>query len=412
MKADIAVIGGGAAGVAAAVACARLGKKTIMIERNQYLGGKATAAEVGTICGLYLYNRSTVPRLNVFGFAREFAEKIETLSQKPAFTNSEGLHFLPYVIDDFKSLCEELLFENKVEVLYNAMLENIHFEENQIKFLGIETNSGQIELHCNAVIDCSGTSILSGVDTYKSIQNEVYQAAAQVFSLDGIPILPENNLNFALIRDISRGIKNGLLSADYDRTYVVPASNEQGRITLKMAIPLVVMNTPENNLDLRALALDRIATLVDFLNAHSQVFKHASVCHIADEVGIRTGERMLGKYILSGKDVLSCRKFEDAIAFGNWPIEKWALHRLVQTNYFEENNWFEIPMECLISSQIENLFAAGRSMSADEDAIASARVMGTCLQTGFAAGVLAAYYTNGVSQKEALRYIQNQQIFK
>jgi hypothetical protein len=121
---------------------------------------------------------------------------------------------------------------------------------------------------------------------------------------------------------------------------------------------------------------------------------------------------MLGKYILTGDDVMLCKKFDNTVAYGNWPIEKWSLNRLVQTCFFEENNWFEISSDCLQSSQVENLFAAGRSISADENAIASARVMGTCLQTGFAAGVLAAYFISGKSNQEAIRFIQNQQIFQ
>ena len=73
LNTDTVVLGGGSAGVAAAVAAARKGLQVILIERNAYLGGKATAAEVGTVCGLYKFNKKEIPEYIVNGFAKEFA---------------------------------------------------------------------------------------------------------------------------------------------------------------------------------------------------------------------------------------------------------------------------------------------------------------------------------------------------
>ena len=78
---DVVVLGGGSAGVAAAVAAARKGLQVILIERNAYLGGKATAAEVGTVCGLYKFSKKERAEYIVRGFAKEFADKLQARSQ-------------------------------------------------------------------------------------------------------------------------------------------------------------------------------------------------------------------------------------------------------------------------------------------------------------------------------------------
>ena len=111
---DVVVLGGGSAGVSAAVAAARKGLKVILIERNSFLGGKATAAELGTVCGLYQFSKKEKPEYIVKGFAREFAEALQNRSNTKPLHNADGLHYLPYDIDAFKNICIELLNENKV----------------------------------------------------------------------------------------------------------------------------------------------------------------------------------------------------------------------------------------------------------------------------------------------------------
>ncbi|HNU88717.1 MAG TPA: FAD-dependent oxidoreductase, partial [Ferruginibacter sp.] len=132
--------------------------------------------------------------------------------------------------------------------------------------------------------------------------------------------------------------------------------------------------------------------------------------HIAAEVGIRTGIRSVGKYILTEEDVLQCRKFENAVANASWPIEEWVQHRRVSMRYFAEHDFYQVPATCLQSATINNLFFAGRNISATEKAIASARVMGICLQTGYAAGCLAAATAAGLSQNDAIKQVQNGQL--
>ena len=98
LNTDVVVLGGGSAGVAAAVAAARKGLQVVIIERNAFLGGKATAAEVGTVCGLYHFSKNEKSVYIVNGFAKEFAEKLQSESKSVPLHSPEGVHYLPYYI--------------------------------------------------------------------------------------------------------------------------------------------------------------------------------------------------------------------------------------------------------------------------------------------------------------------------
>ena len=99
-----------------------------------------------------------------------------------------------------------------------------------------------------------------------------------------------------------------------------------------------------------------------------------------------------GEYLLTGADVLKGRKFPDAVARSAWPIEQWDENGRSQVRYLPAGEHYEIPARALRCATIRNLFMAGKTISADVDAIASARVMGCCLATGAAAGNLAAQW--------------------
>jgi hypothetical protein len=99
---------------------------------------------------------------------------------------------------------------------------------------------------------------------------------------------------------------------------------------------------------------------------------------------------IVGQYVLTGADVLAGRKFDDVVARCAWPIEQWDAEGQSRLRYLSKGTHYEIPARSLYAAGVQNLFMAGKSISADVDAIASARVMGCCLATGEAAGRLAA----------------------
>jgi hypothetical protein len=134
----------------------------------------------------------------------------------------------------------------------------------------------------------------------------------------------------------------------------------------------------------------RVLAVTEFLKTLPP-FGRAFVSHVATQVGVRESRRVLGRYQLTRDDVLSGRTFDDAVARGGWPIELWQEGRLGATyEYLEEGQTYDIPLRSLRARDVDNLFVAGRCMSATHEALGSARVIGTCLATGYAVGVVAA----------------------
>ena len=99
---------------------------------------------------------------------------------------------------------------------------------------------------------------------------------------------------------------------------------------------------------------------------------------------------IVGEYILTGADVVGAKKFPDAVARCAWPVEQWGADGKTRLRWLPPGEFYEIPARSLRAAKLKNLFMAGKTISADVEAIASARVMGCCLATGEAAAKLAA----------------------
>ena len=311
---DVLVLGGGSAGVSAAVAAAAAGLKVILIERNSFLGGKATAAEVGTVCGLYAFSKKEDPEFIVKGFAKEFAELLQDRSETMPLYNADGLHYLPYRIEAFKEISLDLLNKNKVTAYFNSVLKTVQTEKGKIVSVSVIVSGNPLMIHLRSIIDCSGDSIVSRAADLPLIKSEYYQAAAQVFTMQGVDETNEARLGMILMKALRLAIDEKQLADFYDRVYIVPGSLKDKMVSLKTGIPLPVTYTPGNLQELKTVAFSFVENLSGFLISHVAVFKNASIRHIAPEVGTRTGQRSIGKYILTEDDVLQCRKFDDAIA--------------------------------------------------------------------------------------------------
>ena len=407
---DVLVVGGGAAGVAAAVAAARNGSKVTLLERNAYLGGKATAAEVGTVCGLYAFSKSEIPKYIVKGFAKEFADALQKGSGTTPLHNNEGLHYLPYDIEIFKNNCLQFLSENNVAVYLNTILEKVNINNNNIESVSIKTSDQIIQCSVKSVVDCSGDAAISRAADLEIISSDHYQAAAQVFSLENVHEENEARLGMILMKALRYAIDEKKVPDFFDRVYIVQGSLKNNCVSLKLGIPVSVTYQPGNLEEINSSANDFIKDLTGFLVKNVPTFKNAFIKSIAPEAGIRVGTRSMGKYILTEEDIISCRKFDNAIANGSWPIEEWEQHKRVKMRYFNHDDYYQVPATCLQSKTIKNLFMAGRNISATDAAIASARVMGTCLQTGYAAGFLAVANALGIGEQDVINSIQNHQL--
>jgi len=389
IKTDVLVIGAGAAGIAAAVSASEHNLRVVVVEKCSIAGGNATIAEVGTICGLY-HNSFSGTEFLVRGFAREFAEKLQSLSQTVSVKGKDGLHYLPYKIQAFSLLGMEYLQRGNITCFFNHEIREVNTQQNTILSLGVMKDNEVTQIVPATVIDCSGNSIVARLSNLPVITEREYQSAAQVFTMRGINEDREDRLSLQILKAIVAYGDEELVDGHLPKLYLVPGSLSQGRASFKIALPFTIKEGADQDQHLAESARNWVKVFADFLVVKLASFKNASVDHIAVSPGFRVAARTKGKYILTGNDVRNCRRFEDAIARCSWPIEEWNETGRVHMEYLPEYGYYEIPPDCLIAETAHNLFMAGRIISADRDAIASARVMGICLQTGYAAGILAS----------------------
>jgi hypothetical protein len=196
----------------------------------------------------------------------------------------------------------------------------------------------------------------------------------------------------ALLRTLAAAERDGLLPAGASNLVLGP-SPQPGEVLCKLALDGIPAAGAGRRDALTAAEQEgrrRARALVEFLRT-VPAFARAFVSHAAPQVGMRESRRVIGRYALTREDVLAGRRFDDGVARADWPIELWeAGQRGPRYEYLEDGLTYEIPLRSLRARDVENLFVVGRCMSATHEALGSARVIGTCLATGEAAGIAAA----------------------
>ncbi|HEY5041657.1 MAG TPA: FAD-dependent oxidoreductase [Verrucomicrobiae bacterium] len=350
-KFDIAVIGSGAAGIAAAVCAARAGGNVLLLDKNPSPGGTGGFSGLTTLCGLY---DDAGDFLND-GFAREFATAIaETAPLKTG-----RLWVLPYRPEKFRGVAEDLFAaSSNLQTRWNTPLENVVVENGRI----VSLTGFQV----GAVIDCSGTAEVARAVGAECLEtDESTQAPAVVFALRCVT--REINSPADAARILLPVIRAGFPVLNFHFNL------EAGGITAKFS------GSPE-----------QVPALIEFLRKNVRGFENCVSPQKEFSVSRRAGRMIVGEYVLTGADVLGANKFPDAVARCAWPIEQWSADGKTKLRWLPPGEHYEIPARSLRAAKIKNLFMAGKTISADMDAIASARVMGCCLATGEAAAKLAA----------------------
>lgn len=407
---DVLVVGAGAAGISAAVAAAETGANVTLVERYGFVGGLASSAMVGTICGLY-YRHPDKLSYAVQGFARQFAEQLQEKMQKQPIIFAQGLHFLPYQVSKFQQQAIQDLQQAGVKLMLHSTVTDLSISEGQIVSLTIQSNDNIIELYPSAVVDCSGNAHISMLAGIERLTESFYQAGAFVFQVKGLPEMDSRMLGLNLIRWLSRGIEKGDLETECSYLSIVPGSVTNGIGLFKLGLPTPFNDTADFLTHYELEARARSVKIVKYLQQSDKLLSEIAILNMAAQVGVRTSARSKGIELLDENQVLNCIKPDNGVAIGAWPIEYWGAQSKPEMRYFPTNDCYWIPAGTLVSQSITNLFFAGRALSATEQAIASARVIGTCLNTGYAAGMLASEFVQHDSWQTAIKKIQIKQIF-
>jgi hypothetical protein len=401
---DVIVLGGGPAGIAACVAAARAGRRTLLIERYGFLGGMGTAAGVTNFCGLHANVCGEMHRV-VQGVASELLARIDRLGglNAPHLVLGKILA-QAYDTAAYKIAADDLLGAHKVDILFHALGAGVVMHDaKRINALMVETKAGRQAVAADIFIDCSGDGDLAawagapfevgdneghmlypsmmfrlnGIDPQKAGEAwrtipalmEEAEARGHKFPRKGAIVRPQKSqiewrVNFTQLKRQDGSAINGLEPDDLTRGEI------DGR---RQAIQ----------------AFEFLRTVPGFENSY--------IVDLPPQLGIRETRRIVGGHMLSGADVLSCASFEDSIGVNGWPIEAHVAGDVI----FKfppipgSRGFNELPYRMLVPKGIDNLLIAGRCASMTHDGQSAARVSGACFVMGEAAGSAAALALSG-----------------
>lgn len=401
---EVLVAGGGSAGLAAAVSAARAGAETLLIERAGFLGGMGTAALVHTLCGLYFVREEEGAVFANPGFAETFARRLIAAGGAGPPVRMGRLDVLPHDPAALALLADQIVRETpRLRVWLHTEL--IAATENRGNWhLEAVCRGVRHHIETRAVVDASGDAALATVAGLATVQEppERLQRPAYVVLLGGVgngALLESGRLRLA--HALTQAVKQGgLPRAALGAGFRAGRQEGTAFVTIDLAgggteaewdpfSPDALAAVEQEG---RALA----ARLMAFLRAQVAGFANAFVAAWPARAGVRESRRIVGRYELTGEDIRTGARFDDGIAWASWPMETRERATGPRWVFAEENRAAQIPLRALSHRDAPRFFAAGRCLSASHDALASVRVMGTCLATGEAAGLAAAWHNEAV----------------
>lgn len=419
---DVLVVGGGPAGVGAAVGAARCGASCMIIETMGSFGGMWTNGLVITLAG---FNNWLRPYQRVVdGVMGEWIRRAEALggceNNRSWVLNSD-----PEIM---RLVADDLLLSSGVKCLLHTWVADVIMEGNKVRGVLVENVEGRKAIQCKVIVDCTGNGdMFARAGEPFHISDQLQPMTMAFFLADWqanggspfdeelvIPMGPEAGY---LTEDILREYTSRRRDVDIDRDMLREAA-KAGQLPvfggpwfggLRERFPWVnttrIYGSAISAVDLTRAEMEgrkNVHDIVAFYRRNCKGFEKSWVMKTSSTIGIRETRRLQGVYTLTGDDVVNGTRFEDTIAVGTWPIDvhppqgHTGMHRMyVPVPY-------HIPYRALLPTKTDNLIVAGRCISADRDAMGSLRVGATCGAIGHAAGVAAALSAMNATVPRAL----------
>lgn len=393
---DVIVTGGGPAGCASAIASAREGARTLLVEATSALGGMGTMGMVPGWCGFHDQERYIHS-----GIAEEVRVK---LARNMGVENTDELTNGIIDPETLKAVYDNLMTDAGVDVLYHTTLSGVEMKnKGEVEALIMTNKAGLTAWQAKVYIDCTGDGDLAawaGARFSKGDSVGDMQPVTHCFILSGVNDAPPQDPNWLqkIIKDdkydlincnffgLGREIGNGVHCFNAGHIWDVDGTNP---VSLSGAL-----------LSGRKMARQANRAFAEYL---PERFGDASLTSTAPLLGVRETRRIIGDYILSVDDYNTRRHFPDEISLSSFFVDihpSWQHNTQEQTGAWdwstEVNNYrykagetMGIPYRSLTPEGIKNVLVAGRCISTDREVNGAIRVMPTCLSTGEAAGIAA-----------------------
>ncbi len=419
LGADVVVVGGGPAGLCAAVSAARQGVKVILVEQGGFCGGMATRGLVGPFMTCYDRDGKNMIIRGIFEeivnrmVERGYAIHPSKVRAGTAFTSWITVgheHVTPFEPEGLKLILDEMLEEAGVKVLYHTDFLRPMLQNGAITGVLVSSKRGMEMIDAKVVVDCTGdgdVAARSGVP-YEMGNEELglMQPATMFFHICNTD--PEK-----IEADIQANIhhfyrKDGVNYRSFH--WRVAEAKAAGDWSLKrVSIGLFRMPKPDewcvntsrlmgvdatDNESLTRAEIDgrkQADEILRFLQKYVPGCENAKIMSTGSYVGIRESRHIRGDYRLTAEDLLQCKVPEDSILLAANSVDVHGRFGPTSNEYVPINgDYYGVPYRSLIAKGIEGLLLAGRCVSADSTAAGAIRVMPPCMAMGQAAGTAAA----------------------
>jgi glycine/D-amino acid oxidase-like deaminating enzyme len=390
---DIVVVGSGSAGSTAAIAAARTGATTLLVDRMPFLGGTSTAV-LDTFYAFF--TPGELQEKVVAGIPDEVVAALaadDACFERPnTYGAGTGITYDPEVL---KRVWEQLVIDAGARVLLHAFVHGVKLDgDRRVTALRLWTKGGEWLIRARAVVDASGDADVchfAGAPYENAAALGHVQSLSTVFRLANVDVARAEAVPKSELWELMRA---AAAAGRYALPRLEGSLHRTPHAGVMMALMTRVRDVDATDPD--ALTLAEIEgrrqcnEYFRFLRENVPGYEEAVLVSTSPAIGVRESRRILGEAVLTADDVLSGRRFPDQIARCGAPIEEHHAGSHTRWLYLEAGRTYGIPWRSLLPRSVEGIVVAGRCFSATHDAHASARSMATCMAMGQAAGTAAA----------------------